>query len=223
MQRKKREKERRKKEKKFEEKKKRMDAKARTAINSTIDSKGFANSTTDCETAYQLWEALKPTEAYTEEDVQRSLDNVRIELCSNDMELVERMHDVVNKVAFILPNERKQYETRTVKAALFNLKQQQHKLRFLDLIVHMSQPHTPQTVKEFEGQFLKIIKEEKEVEKHNKNNKSTRHAAYNVTTKQGEKSDKECHYCHKKGHTEKQCSRKQREQGEEGKGKDKGK
>ena len=42
MQRKKREKERRKKEKKFEEKKKRMDAKARTAINSTIDSKAFA-------------------------------------------------------------------------------------------------------------------------------------------------------------------------------------
>ena len=60
---------RRKKEKQFEEKKKRMDAKARTAINSTIDSKGFANSTMDCETAYQLWESLKPTEAYTEEDV----------------------------------------------------------------------------------------------------------------------------------------------------------
>ena len=38
-----REKKRRKKKKKFEEKKKRMDARARTAINSTIDSKAFAH------------------------------------------------------------------------------------------------------------------------------------------------------------------------------------
>ena len=37
-----REKKRRKKKKKFEEKKTRMDARARTAINSTIDSKAFA-------------------------------------------------------------------------------------------------------------------------------------------------------------------------------------
>ena len=118
-----REKKRRKKKKKFEEKKKRMDARARTAINSTIDSKGFAASTMACVTAYQLWEELKPTEAYTEEDVHRSLDKVRIELCSNDMELCERMHNVVNKVAFILPKELKQYETRVVKAAMLNLKQ----------------------------------------------------------------------------------------------------
>ena len=153
-----REKKRIKKEKKFEEKKKRMDARARTAINSTIDSKAFAASTMSCQTAYQLWEELKPTEAYTEEDVQRSLDKVRIELCSSDMELCERMHNVVNKVAYILPNELKQYETRVVKAAMLNLKQSKHKLRFLDLIVHMKQPSTPQTVKEFEGQYLKIIK-----------------------------------------------------------------
>ena len=112
---------RRKKEKQFEEKKKRIDAKARTLINSTIDSRGFAASTMDCNTAYQLWEALKPTEAYKEEDVQKSLNDVRIELCSNDMELVERMHDVVNKVAYILPKERQQYETRTVKTALLKL------------------------------------------------------------------------------------------------------
>ena len=159
-----REKKRRKKKKKFEETKTRMDARARTAINSTIDSKAFAASTMSCHTAYQLWEELKPTEAYTEEDVHRSLDKVRIELCSNDMELCERMHNVVNKVAFILPGETKQYETRVVKAALLNLKQSKHKLRFLDLLVHMSQRDTPQTVTEFEGQFLKIIKEEKEVE-----------------------------------------------------------
>ena len=74
-------KKRRRKQKKFEEKKKRLDARARNAIHSTIDSKAFAPSTMDCTTAYQLWEALKPTEAYTEEDVQRSLDAVRIELC----------------------------------------------------------------------------------------------------------------------------------------------
>ena len=61
---------RRKKKKKFEEKKKRMDARARTAINSTIDSKQFAASTMACETAYQLWEELKPTEAYTVGDVK---------------------------------------------------------------------------------------------------------------------------------------------------------
>ena len=159
-----------------------MDARARTAINSTIDSKAFAASTMSCHTAHQLWEELKPTEAYTEEDVHRSLDKVRIELCSNDMELCERMHNVVNKVAFILPSETKQYETRVVKAALLNLKQSKHKLRFLDLIVHMKQPSTPQTVKEFEGQYLKIIKEEKEVEEHNHDNKSSRQAAYNATT-----------------------------------------
>ena len=104
----KRKKGRRKKEKQFEEKKKRMDAKARTLINSTIDSRAFAASTMSCHTAYQLWEELKPTEAYTEEDVQRSLDKVRIELCSSDMELCERMHNVVNNVAYILPMELKQ-------------------------------------------------------------------------------------------------------------------
>ena len=101
-----REKKRRKKKKKFEEKKIRMDARARTAINSTIDSKAFAASTMSCQTAYQLWEELKPTEAYTEEDVHRSLNKVRLELCSSDMELCERMHNVVNKVAFIMPDER---------------------------------------------------------------------------------------------------------------------
>jgi len=46
------ERQRRRKEKKFEEKKRRMDARARNAINSTIDSKAFAPSTMDCETAY---------------------------------------------------------------------------------------------------------------------------------------------------------------------------
>ena len=133
---------RRKREKQFEEKKKRMDATARTLINATIDSRGFASSTMDCKTAHQLWETLKPAEAYTEEEVQRSLNYIRIELCSNDMELVERMHDVVNKVEFILPKERKQYETRAVHAALNNLKQQ-HKLRFLDLIAHMKHTNSP--------------------------------------------------------------------------------
>ena len=181
---------RRRRQKKFEEKKKRMDARARNAIHSTIDSKAFAPSTMDCTTAYQLWEALKPTEAYTEEDVQRSLDGVRIELC----ELLERMHGVVNKVAYILPKEREQYETRTVKTAMLNLKQKQHKMRFLDLIVHMGQRDTPQTVKEFEGQFLKIIKEEQDVEQHNHQNKSSTQAAYNATTRQeskGEQNKKE--------------------------------
>ena len=129
---------------------------------------------------------------------QRSLDGVRIELCSNDMELLERMHGVVNKVAYILPKEREQYETRTVKTAMLNLKQKQHKMRFLDLIVHMGQRDTLQTVKEFEGQLLKIIKEEQEVEQHNRQNKSSTQAAYNATTKQeskGGQNKKECYYC----------------------------
>ena len=116
------ERQRRRKEKKFEEKKRRMDARARNAINSTIDSKAFAPSTMDCKTAYELWMALKPTEAYTQEEVHRALDQVRIEMCPTDMDLVERMHGVVNKVAFILPDERAQYETRTVQAALLNLR-----------------------------------------------------------------------------------------------------
>ena len=60
------------------------------------------------------------------------------------------MHGVVNKVAYIMPKEREQYKTRVVNTALLNLKQTKYKLRFLDLVVHMS-PHTPQTVKEFEG------------------------------------------------------------------------
>ena len=154
----------------FEEKKRRMDARARNAINSTIDSKAFAPSTMDCKTAYELWMALKPTEACTREEVHRALDLVRLEKCANDMELLERMHNVVNKVAFSLPEERAQYETRTVQAALLNLRQQQHKMRFFNLLVHMSQleRETPQTVKEFEGQFLRVIKEEKEVEQHNR-------------------------------------------------------
>ena len=72
-----REKERRQKQKEFETKKKRMDAKAKNAIYCTIDAQGFAASTMDCTTAHQLWEALKPTEAYTEEEVQRSLSDLR--------------------------------------------------------------------------------------------------------------------------------------------------
>jgi len=64
------ERQRRKKEKKFEEKKRRMDARARNAINSTIDSKAFAPSTMDCKTAYELWMALKPTETCTREGAQ---------------------------------------------------------------------------------------------------------------------------------------------------------
>ena len=185
------EKKRRKQEKKFEEKKRQMDAKARSAIKSTIDSKAFAPSLMDCKTAHDLWMALKPTEACTQEEVHRALDRVRLELCSNDMELLERMHIVVNKVNFSLPEERAQYETRTVQAALLNLKQPSTRIRFFHLILHMEQRGTPQTVKEFEGQFLKIIKEEKEVEQHNRHNKSSRQAAYNATTKS------ECDYCQK--------------------------
>ena len=201
-----------------------MDARARNAINSTIDSKAFAPSTMDCETAHDLWMALQPTEAYTQEEVHRALDQVRIELCSDDMELVERMHGVVNKVAFTLPEERAQYETRTVQAALLNLKQPQHKMRFFELLFHMSNRDTPQTVKEFEGQFLRVINEEKEVEQHNRHNKSSRQAAYNATTKQDGQHKSECDYCHKKGHTENKCFKKQREQGgEDSKGKGKGK
>ena len=208
------ERQRRRKEKKFEEKKRRMDARARNAINSTIDSKAFAPSLMDCKTAHDLWMALKPTEACTQEEVHRALDRVRLETCANDMELVERMHIVVNKVTFNLPEEREQYETRTVQAALLNLKQKDHKTRFFELLLHMGQRGTPQTVKEFEGQFLRVIKEEKEVEQHNRHNKSSRQAAYNATTKQDGQHKTECDYCHKKGHTENKCFKKQRDEDE---------
>ena len=98
------ERKRRRKEKKFEEKKKQMDARARTLIRSTIDAKAFAPSTFDCETAYDLWTALQPAEGYTEEEVHRALSMLRIETCSTEMDLVERMHDVVSKVAYIMPH-----------------------------------------------------------------------------------------------------------------------
>ena len=81
------------------------------------------------------------------EEVHRALDLVRIEKCATDMELVERMHGIVNKVSFSMPEEREQYETRTVQAALLNLKQKDHKMRFFELLFHMSNRDTPQTVK----------------------------------------------------------------------------
>ena len=111
-----------KKKNKFELQKKKMDAKARTAIRNSIDAKAFERSTFDCKTAYELWTTLKPTEAYTEEEIHRALSRVRIETCSNDMELVERMYDVVNKAQYAMPDKRKQYETQAVQAALLNLK-----------------------------------------------------------------------------------------------------
>ena len=87
----------RKQEENYEKMKKKIDAKARTIIRNSIDAKAFERSTYDCKTAHELWIALKPTEAYTEEEIHRALGRVRIETCSNDMELVERMYDVVNK------------------------------------------------------------------------------------------------------------------------------
>ena len=86
--------------------KKRMDAKARNIIRNSIDAKAFERSTYDCKTAYELWIALQPTEAYTEEEIHRALGRVRIETCSNDMELVERMYDVVNKAQYAVPDKR---------------------------------------------------------------------------------------------------------------------
>ena len=120
-----------------------------------------------CKTAYELWIALKPTEAYTEEEIHRALGRVRIETCSNDMELVERMYDVVNKAQYAVPGKRQQYETQAVQAATLNPKQPTHKLL----------QGTPQTVKVFEDEFIKILNEEKEVEQHNQHNKATRQAA----------------------------------------------
>ena len=134
-------------------------------------------------TAYELWTALKPTEAYTEEEIHRALGRVRIETCSNDMELVERMYDVVNKAQYAVPEKRKQHEIQAVQAATLNLKQQTHKLRFLHLLTYMRQQDTPQTVKVFEDEFIKILNEEKEVEQHNQHNKTSRQAAYNATTR----------------------------------------
>ena len=69
------------------------------------------------------------------------------------------------------------YETQAVQAATLNLKQQTHKLRFLNLLTHMRLQDTPQTVKVFEDEFIKILNEEKEVEQHNQHNKATRQAA----------------------------------------------
>ena len=80
---------RRKQEEKFEKMKRKIDAKARTTIRNSIDAKAFERSTYDCNTAYELWTALKPTEAYTEEEIHRALGRVRIETCTNDMELVK--------------------------------------------------------------------------------------------------------------------------------------
>ena len=171
------EKKREKRQRRFEEKKRRIDAKARTIIRSTIDAKAFERSTYDCKTAYQLWEALKPGEAYTEEEIHRSLTRVRMEMCTNEMELLERMYEVTNKAAIAVPDKREQYETQAVKEALLNLKQPTHKFRFMELLFHMTDDNTPQTVSEFEKQFMKIIKEEKEVEQHNRHNQSSRQAA----------------------------------------------
>ena len=50
------------------------------------------------------------------------------------MELVERMYDVVNKAQYAVPEKRQQYETQAVQAATLNLKQQTHRLRFLNLL-----------------------------------------------------------------------------------------
>ena len=50
-----------------------------------------------------VMDSAEPTEAYTEEEIHRALGRVRIETCSNDMELVERMYDVVNKAQYAVP------------------------------------------------------------------------------------------------------------------------
>ena len=122
--------------------------------------------------------------------------------------------------------KRKRYEIQAVQAATLNLKQQTHKLRFLHLLTYMRQQDTPQTVKVFEDEFIKILNEEKEVEQHNQHNKTSRQAAYNATTSRGAGKDKHskqtCTYCDKKGHTESTCYKKQREEGGE-EGNNKGK
>ena len=78
-----------KKEKEFEEKKKKMDAKARAIIRHTIDAKAFEKSTYDCKTAHELWKTLQPTEAYTEEEIHRSLG--RIIIHSNELRRVRML------------------------------------------------------------------------------------------------------------------------------------
>ena len=106
---------------------------------------------------------MEPTEAYTEEEIHRALGRVRIETCSNDMELVEGMYDVVNKAQYAVPEKRKQYEIQAVQVATLNLKQQTHKLRFLHLLTYMRQQDTTDS----QDEFIKILNEEKEVEQHN--------------------------------------------------------
>ena len=71
---------------------------------------------------------------YTEEEVHRALGRLRIETCQNDMELVERMYDVVNKAEYAVPDKRQQYETQAAQAATLNLKQPTHKLGFLSTV-----------------------------------------------------------------------------------------
>ena len=92
----------RKKEQEYEKMKKKMDAKARTIIRHSIDAKAFERSTYDCKTAHKLWKTLQPTEAYTEEEIHRALGRVRIETCSNAMELV-----AVSSITHVLSCSRK--------------------------------------------------------------------------------------------------------------------
>ena len=96
----------RKQEEKYEKMKKKIDANARTIIRNSIDAKAFERSTYDCKTAHELWKTLQPTEAYTEDEIHRALGRVRIETCTNDMELVERKYDVVNKAQYAVPDKR---------------------------------------------------------------------------------------------------------------------
>ena len=82
------------------------------------------------------------------------------------------------------------------------------------MLTYMREKDTPQTVKVFEDEFIKILNEEKEVEQHNQHNKASRQAAYNATTNKqggkGNKSKQTCTYCDKKGHSESTCYKNQR-------------
>ena len=73
------------------------------------------------------------------------------------------------------------------------------------MLTYMRDKDTPQTVKVFEDEFIKILNEEKEVEQHNQHNEATRQAAHNATTNKqggkGNKSKQTCTYCDKKGHS----------------------
>ena len=102
-----------------------QDARARTIIRNSIDMQAFEYSTHACVTAKQLWDKLIPTEQLTDSEIQRMITaDLSIDTYSNELELLDKMYEIVNKAELIHSDNKDKstmYEVQTIKAVMLSV------------------------------------------------------------------------------------------------------